>query len=196
MMVMEIRHPNSRPSTWVLRALVVGLTVLPLAACGDRSPTPVASDELMEMTSDMVGFGNQTILTTNGVKSGLIKADTAYFFDDSTVVHMRGVDMSIYTEMGAVRATVTSRAGEYEERTQRMHAVGDVVLVLPGENRRVESGELYYNPNDGRIWSDSLTTYHNERGEITRGSCFNSDLEFKNLTVCNIRGSATVGGGG
>ena len=194
-MAMVIRPSRSRRVSWALCALTVGLAVLPLAACGDGSPTPVASTELMEMTSDMIGFGNQTILTTNGVKTGLIKADTAYFFDDSTVVHMRGVDMAIYTEQGAVRATVTSRAGEYEERSQRMHAIGNVVLILPGENRRVESGELYYNPNDGRIWSDSLTTYYNERGETTRGSCFNSDLEFKNLTVCNIRGSAAVSGG-
>lgn len=169
--------------------------VLALAACGSDAATPVASEEQLSMTSDAVGYGTQTTLTSaEGIRSGLIKADTAYFFEDSATVHMRGVAMTIFTEQGAVRATVTAKGGEYMQRDQRMHALGDVVLVFPNDNRRVESGELYYNPSDGRIWSDSATTYHNERGETTRGSCFNSDLEFKNLTVCNIRGSAEIAG--
>jgi arabinose-5-phosphate isomerase len=168
------------------------LAVLALGACGERAATPVASEDIQGMTSDMVGFGTDTYLTTNGVRTGAIKADTAYFFEDSTVVHMRGVDMAIHTEQGAVRATVTARRGRYDERSQQMHAVGDVVLILPNENRRVESGELYYNPNDGRIWSDSATTYHQANGQITRGTCFNSDLSFTNIFVCNIRGAADV----
>lgn len=177
------------------RASACAAIALSSGACSSDAATPVASDDQMAMTSDAVGYGTQTTLTSaEGIRSGLIRADTAYFFEDSATVHMRGVAMTIYTETGAVRATVTARSGEYMQRDQRMHALGDVVLVFPNDDRRVESGELYYNPSDGRIWSDSATTYHNERGETTRGSCFNSDLEFKNLTVCNIRGSAEIAG--
>ena len=172
-----------------------GVLALGLAACGTEPATPLASTDQLQMTSDMVGIDTDTYLTTDGVKSGLIHADTAFFFEDSTVVHMRGVTMTMYTDQGAVRATVTSEAGRYEQRSQQMHATGNVVLVMPGEGRTVESGELNYNPNDGRIWSDSATTYRNG-DQTTRGTCFNSDLSFKNYTVCNIRGTADVGGAG
>ena len=144
------------------------------------------------MGSDMVGYETTTILTIDGVKSGVIDADTAYFFDDSTFVYMRGVNMAIHTDEGAVRATVTADQGHYEQLSQQMHAQGNVVLIMPGESRRVESEELYYNPENQQIWSDFSTVYRHE-GEVTRGTCFKSDLDFRNYEICNIRGSADVG---
>jgi LPS export ABC transporter protein LptC len=101
--------------------------------------------------------------------------------------------MEVYTDQGAVRATVTAARGRYDRISQGMHAEGNVVLIMPAEARRVESAELWYEPNEDRIWSDSAATYHHD-GQITRGTCFKSDLTFKNYTVCNIRGAADVGG--
>jgi LPS export ABC transporter protein LptC len=164
-------------------------------ACGDTLETPLASKELLEMRSDLVGYEVDTYVTKNGVRSAQIHADSAFSYEDSTIVHMMGVKMEIYTDQGAVRATVDAERGRYDPRTQGMHAEGNVVLVMPTEARRVESPELWYEPVDERIWSDSATTYRN-KGEVTRGSCFKSDLSFKNYTVCNIRGAADVGGAG
>ena len=173
------------------RILLLALAV-PVAACDDRPETPVANDGLLEIRADMVGYDTQTYLTTNGIRSGEINSDSAFYYADSSVVHMRGVEMKLYTDQGAVRATLTSERGRFDERTQGMHAQGDVVLVLPGEERRVESEELYYDPRDKRIWSDSASIYTHE-GRITRGTCIKSDLDFTNTTICNIRGSADVG---
>ena len=174
--------------------LIIWVLIAPLGAgCGDAPATPVASDDLLAMDSDMVGYETKTILTTDGVRSGVIDADTAYFFDDSTFVYMRGVNMVIHTDQGDVLATITADQGRYDQYSQQMHAQGNVVLIMPGENRRVESGELYYNPVNQQIWSESSTTYRYD-GEVTRGTCFKSDLEFRNYEVCNIRGSADVGG--
>ncbi len=101
--------------------------------------------------------------------------------------------MEVFTDQGVVRARVTARHARYDPRTQGMYATGDVVLVMATEVRRVESSELWYEPVDERIWSDSASTYHHD-GQVTRGTCFRSDLTFRNYTVCNIRGSASVGG--
>ena len=65
---------------------------------------------------------------------------------------------------------------------------------MPKEGRRVESAELYYEPANQRIWSDSASNYYHDNGQITRGTCFQSDLTFKNYRVCNIRGAADVSG--
>ena len=145
------------------------------------------------MGSDMVAYDMRSYINKNGIRSAQIFADTAFYFEDSTAVPLVGVRMEVYTEPGAVRATVTAERGRYDSASQGMHAQGNVVLVIPEGIRRVESPELYYEPMDERIWSDSATTYHKDR-QVTRGSCFKSNLSFTNFTVCNIRGSADVGG--
>ena len=167
---------------------------LVFGACGDEPPTEVAPEEMLDMVADMVSYEMTTYFTNaEGIRTGKIDADSAYFFQDSTVVHMQGVEMTVSTETGQVRATVTAEKGRYDERTQQMHAVGNVVLVMPNDDRRVESGELYYDPMTEKIWSDSASTYIN-RGQTTRGTCFQSNMDFTSYSVCNIRGSADFGG--
>jgi LPS export ABC transporter protein LptC len=185
-----------------LRSIVAGAgalrtgalsALLALAACEGEPPTPPAGDELLQMQADMVSYDMTTYFTNaQGIRTGKIDADTALFFQDSTVVHMQGVNMTVNEENGALRATVTSDHGRYDERTQQMHALGNVVLVMPDGNRRVESGELYYDPVTEKMWSDSAFTYSRE-GQVTRGTCFQSNLDFTTFTVCNIRGSADLG---
>jgi len=167
---------------------------LALGACGGEPPTTVAGDQLLEMTADLVSYDMDTYFTNaQGIRTGRIQADSAYFFQDSTVVHMQGVEMTVSTETGQVRATVTADRGRYDERTQRMHAMGNVVLVMPSDDRQVESGELYYDPVTEEIWSDSASTYHNQ-GRVTSGTCFKSNMDFTSFSVCNIRGSADIAG--
>jgi LPS export ABC transporter protein LptC len=179
----------SGPRFALAAAAFLGLSA---AGCDDPPATPLAPPEQLEMSSDMVGYETETYVTTNGIRSAQILADSAFGFQDSSAVHMHGVEMEIYTELGAVKATVTAERGRYDPRSQGMHAEGNVVLVMPTEGRRVESAELWYEPTDERIWSDSASTYHHD-GQITRGTCFKSDLTFKNYQVCNIRGAADVG---
>ena len=172
---------------------VAALAGVAATGCGDSPETPQAPQELQEMEADAITYGTDTYVTVNGVRSAQIHSDTARYFQDSSAVHMQGVAMEVYTDQGAVRATVTAERGRYDRVSQGMHAQGNVVLIMPAEGRRVESAELWYEPSDDRIWSDSATTYHNQ-GQITRGTCFKSDLTFKNYVVCNIRGAAEVGG--
>ena len=168
-------------------------TSLALGACGGEATTPQAPDELQDMAADLISYDMDTYFTNaEGIRTGRIQADTAFFFQDSTVVYMQGVEMTVSTEAGQVRATVTAERGRYDERTQQMHALGNVVLVMPNDNRQVESGELYYDPSTEKIWSDSASTYRNQ-GRVTQGTCFQSNLSFTQYSVCNIRGSADLG---
>jgi LPS export ABC transporter protein LptC len=184
----RLRSLGAAPAT----ALALATLFVP-GACGGEPPTELAPEDMQEMVADMISYEMDTYFTNpQGIKTGRIQADTAYFFQDSTVVHMQGVEMSVNTETGQLRATVTADKGRFDERTQQMHAIGNVVLVMPNENRRVESGELYYDPMSEKIWSDSASTYTNQ-GQVTRGSCFESDMNFTRYRVCNIRGSADLG---
>ena len=185
----ELRASSRSDFALVLAALALGA-----AACDDTPQAPQAPPEVLEMQADMIGYDTDTYVNVDGIRSAKILSDSAFYFNDSSAVHMHGVEMEIYTDEGAVRATVTAERARYDRNTQGMHALGNVVLVMPQDDRRVESPELWYEPNEERIWSDSASTYH-RNGQITRGTCFRSDMTFQNFTVCNIRGSADVGRG-
>jgi LPS export ABC transporter protein LptC len=190
-MTLSERQMRVVSQRWFALALAAQLGVA--AGCGDTPETPQAPQEFQDMEADAITYGTDTYVTMNGIRSAQIHSDTARYFQDSSAVHMQGVSMEVYTEVGAVRATVTAERGRYDRVSQGMHAQGNVVLIMPTEGRRVESAELWYEPTDERIWSDSATAYHHD-GQITRGTCFKSDLSFKNYNICNIRGAAEVGG--
>ncbi|NJD19106.1 MAG: LPS export ABC transporter periplasmic protein LptC, partial [Gemmatimonadetes bacterium] len=88
--------------------------------------------------------------------------------------------------------TVTADAGELDENTDRMVARGHVVLIVHADGRRLETAELSYDPDQDRIWSDSATVQTMADGSVTRGSAFESDLDFKNVVIRNIRGGGNI----
>lgn len=71
-----------------------------------------------------------------------------------------------------------------------MVARGDVVLRVHTDSSRIESAEIHYDPDAERIWSDSATVRTLADGTVTRGSAFESDIEFENVVVRDPRGSA------
>lgn len=189
------------PGRWQ-RAAVAALLAL-VAGTGGCEPAvdaPRADEGLVSITADAVLFDMEDYLTEDGVRSGVIRADTAYVYNDSSQIRMWGVEMTLFHDDGRERAHVTSERGILHQATERMEARGNVVLVMDGGVQRVESPELYYDPRANRIWSDSNSVLTRENGRVTRGTCFRSDLEFRDFTVCDIRGAAVrdegPGGGG
>lgn len=173
-------------------ALLVGLV-----ACDDGPSTPVAGEGFRGIDADQIVYGMENYLTTDGVRSGLVKADSAYVYDDSLENHLYGVDMELYNERGETRARLTSERAVMHQRSELMVARGNVVLVVHDQGVTVEGPELHYDPSSERIWSDSVTTFR-QNGQTLRGTCFRSDLQFTSRTVCEpvgaIRGNDPGGG--
>jgi len=174
--------------------LAVLLFSLFTAACGDQETTPTASPALLETGADMVILGLEHIITLKGVKQGELYADTAFFYRDSSIYHLRNPRLVLFTEGGVRRAEVTGARGRFHPNTREMLAMGDVVLVITEGNKRVESQELSYDPNGDRIWSDSVTTMV-EPGRVSEGLGFESDLNFRR-TVVGPGSIRNTGGGG
>jgi LPS export ABC transporter protein LptC len=179
------RGPHFGP--W--RALLTLLLLLPLwSACDAEREVTTVSEDYLDWDADGIVFGMTHRITQDGRLQGLVRADTAIQWNDSASWHLRGVDLTVLEESGAERATVTALRGILDTRTNRMTAHGDVVLVIPGQDRRVESEALNYDPQGDRIWSDSAFV-HRHRGQVTRGRAFTSDLEFRNFTILGRGGS-------
>ncbi len=158
------------------------------AACGRRGVEPAAVADQPEMLADQIIFDAKEWLTKDGVRKALLLADTALLYNDSsTVLHARGLHLTMYDERGTQSGDLTARRGVLDTREQSMTAVGNVVMVLDGGARRIETEELHYDPQGNRIWSDVATTY-THGGDVVHGSGFTSDLDFNNFRVRNPKG--------
>lgn len=160
--------------------------ILGIGACSEEGDTPMVAEDLVEIEADNVVYGMTQVLTREGVREAVLEADTAYFYQDSSAVHLRGVEMTLFQEDGRERAQVIADRGRLDSGSQGMVGRGNVVLTITGEERRIETDELHYSSAGDRIWSDTYTIME-EDGEVTCGSSFRSDLEFQNVYIENAR---------
>ena len=173
-------------------AALLACAALATSGCEEQVATTPLPEELLDVEADQVLFDIVTHVTLDGIREARIEADTAYLWQDSASVALRTVSLIMYDDTGEERARVTSRTGMLDEDTQRMIARGDAVLVM--EDRRIESAEIYYEPQRDRIWSDSATVMvMTEDNRIVEGSSFLSDANFENIFIQNQR---TRSGGG
>jgi LPS export ABC transporter protein LptC len=170
------------------RILLAVATIALVAACNQPMSTPIADQDLQSLDGPIV-FGMTMFISVAGVREGRVEADTAYVFEDSTVIHLRRMEIFFYDqETGAERATVTGTTGRWDQETNEMVARGDVVLLVHTDGSTIESQEISYDPNNDRIWSDSATVRTLADGSVTSGTSFESDMSFENIFIANPRG--------
>ena len=189
---MEFRRDSRRTGTRAALAAATVVALASLAACADEPSTPVAAGGLAELEADAVIYEMDNYVEADGVRSARILADSAYAFNDSSVVKLWSVDMNVYHEDGRDRAHVTAERGTLDNRTEKFVARGNVVVQMADSPERIETPELHYDPQGGKVWSDSTTVRVLPDGRTTRGSCFESTLTLENVEVCDIRGAAPV----
>jgi LPS export ABC transporter protein LptC len=172
-----------------MRAMILtALAALGAAACGGTTAPPFGDYDTLPADNVMIDV--EHAMTRNGVRQSVLKSDTTLAFNDSSTFHLRGVNLKMYTEEGAVRATLTSQTGELDQTTNRMVARGNVVLVVHGPNgRTIWSEELHYDPQQGRLWSNVRTRTRTDRGEELIGDGFTADDQFSNVSVTQPQGT-------
>ncbi len=159
--------------------------VVALAACGETAaPT---GEGYQDLPADQVLTGVHQTYTSNGVRSAVGVFDTVFRFTDSSMVHLRGVDLRMFNEIGEQTATVTSTGGALNDATNEMTATGTVVLIT-NDGRKIETEILHYDPNTRRMWSDVETKYTYE-GRVQIGDSFQADDEFSRINIQNPRGA-------
>ena len=160
--------------------------MLVLLGCETQAEPPVASGEVASMDADQVMFGVEYFVTGNGVVRGVLRSDTAFMYEDSALVRVRPVNLTLYGEQGDTAGVVTARSGLLNTRTQVMVANGDVVVQEVGGDR-IETDELHFDPNRDRVWSEVATTIHRDGTEL-RGSGFTSNTQLTDTRIETPRG--------
>jgi LPS export ABC transporter protein LptC len=164
---------------------IVLLAALMAAGCGEDGATPVADQDLMALADAGVLYGMRSYLHTEGTRSGVIVADSAFEVPDSSRTRLFGMQMTLYYEDGRDRARVTADSAVLNQRTEELIAWGDVVAQVLEQGSEIASPELHYNPSMQQIWSDSVTVITQGDGSVTSGTAFRSDLQFQNWELVN-----------
>lgn len=182
------RAPRTRARS-LAPALALALITI---ACDRQTAAPAADDAgFQALPADQVIVGFEQYLSENGLNKAIMRGDTAYIFEDSSVAKVKNVNLVLYDEAGKVNARLTSKAGRLNTYTQAMVATGDVVLITETDGRRIETEELHYDPTTHRVWSNVFTR-QTHRGGVLTGSGFEADDKFYNVRVTGARSS---GGG-
>ncbi len=161
--------------------------VVVLAGCSGGAQEPTAGEGYRALAADQVMEGVHHYFTADGVRRGELTADSAYMYDDSARADLRGVHLKMFDTQGRETATLTSRSGVVNNRTQAMVARGGVVLVTTEGNKRIETEELHYDPNTHRIWSTVASTLQQNGTRVT-GDGFTADDQMHNLQMTHPRG--------
>lgn len=164
--------------TWLAFALAA-------TAC-DTETGPVGAG-FQPLPSDVVLTDVTHNITSEGVRYARLVSDSVYQYQDSSTVALFGVDLTLYDARGDVSATVTSLTGDLNERTSEMVARGNVVVLRVDGTERIETEELYYNPQTHKIWSTVHTT-RTINGCTQEGDGVQTDDQFRSVTLENARG--------
>jgi len=173
------------------RSLALALALAFASGCDRQAAAPTADAGFKQLPADQVIVGFQQYVSERGLNKAIMKGDTAYIYEDSSLAKVRKVDLVLYDEAGKVSARLTSKAGRLNTFTQSMVATGNVVLITESDGRRIETEELHYDPTTHRVWSNVFTRQTHQGGVMT-GSGFEADDKFSNVRVTGAR---TSGGG-
>lgn len=168
--------------------LLVGL-LLVVTGCRDEEPAATAGPDLLAMKADQVVIGMEHLLTRDGLRRGLLKADTAWFLQDSSLVRLRPVDLTFFGGGGHEVSDLEAREGIYDMRSGDMEAIGGVVVRSRGEFQRLETERLKYHAAEDLLRTDTAFVLYRESSTI-RGQALVSDPALDSTQV--VRPSAIV----
>lgn len=171
------------------RPLLAAFLLLLGTGCGDERPPATAGPDLIGMEADQVVIGMEHMLTREGLRRALLRADTAWFLEDSTLVRLRPVEVSFFGGGGSEVSDLTAREGVYDMRTSDMRAIGRVVVRSRLEFQRLETERLSYDAKADLLRTDTTFVLYREGSRIT-GDALVSDPALDSTQVS--RPSAVV----
>ncbi len=136
-------------------------------------------------SADQVFFGLEHNLTLDGVLRANVRADTAYFYQETQRADLKGVEVIFYSPTGQETSRLTSREGSYDWRTGNMEARGDVVAVTP-DGRRLTTSILRYDRASNRIAGPAPFVFDAPDRHL-EGDGFTSDPDFRNVVTTRPR---------
>lgn len=174
---------------------LIPLVALLAGGCSEESTTPSATTEEFDLPADQVAWDISQNLTTDGIRTATLVADTALIYERERRMDLMGVNVVFYNEAGGEAGHLTSDKGDYNMETRAFVARGNVVLrtQTPAGDRLLETEELNYETQ-----VDSLYTTRpfkmTENGRVSSGTSFNTNSKFTTWRVTGVQTETPVEG--
>ena len=95
-------------------------------------------------TADQMLINMTHYVTNAGVQRARVRADTAYFFNQTQTAELRTVHVTFYEAQGNETSTMTSREGTFHWRTGDMEGRGNVVVIGKSDGRTLRTEVMRY----------------------------------------------------
>ena len=156
-----------------------------IAACttgGEDGPLT----ELEDVAADETVYVTSRNLTRDGVREGMLEADSIHIWQDSTHACVYGLTLLLYNAQGREKGRVNADAGRLSREGAELWAYGNAVLDVPAdemnEERRIEADELFFDLDSERIWTNVPVRMMRGGCRVT-GDGFETDLSFNDLRI-------------
>src|SRR5262245_66494283 len=113
----ENRDQGPRGKALSLSAFVALCAGFAILACQEEVVRPSVTLDAAD-TADQVLYGMQHYVTDQGIRRSLVEADTAYVYQNTQMVEMRGVKLTFYNLNGDIIYHVNSASRTYSSTSQ------------------------------------------------------------------------------
>jgi LPS export ABC transporter protein LptC len=151
-----------------------------VAGCQEESQKPLASDTLLGLEADQVLVGVEMNLTRAGVRNGILKADTAFSFQEEGLLQLRNLVITFYGSTGLEEGVLTGREGEYRFETGDVEVRGEVEVTEAAGAKRLVTEKLRYVAEADSLYGDTAFVLHRP-GLQMMGTSFVSDAQLENV---------------
>jgi len=160
-----------------LTVLVGTLLALAMGASG-CSRTPVAPAAVKKTRADSANqklFGLHAPMTHNGVTRGILRADSAFVYEDGMRLELRGVSATLEGPTGLQLGVMTSKNGVVTLSDSRVALLG-AVEITSTSGRQLQTSQVTLDLKNNRLLGDSAYTVRaSKSARPTAGAGFVSD---------------------
>jgi LPS export ABC transporter protein LptC len=172
------------------RVLLAAAGSIATMACQEEGARPTTIVAVSD-TADQVLQQFHHFITSDGVRTSEVQADTAFFFDASQTTLLRKMRVVFFDSAGSRQATVTAQRGQYLWQNGSMTAEGNVVMTT-ADGRVLKSEKLVFDETKQQICTDQPFDF-DDRSSHVQGQGFCSDKQFTNIRASKPTGTSKEG---
>lgn len=117
-----------------------------------------------------------------------IEAPKQYEFENGDKEFPKSIFIEFYEPDGSLSSTLAANKAFYIKETNLYHAVGDVEVIGYLEPQKLNSEELYWNPESEEIYTDKFVKIETE-DQISTGTGLTAKQDFSTYRILNPQGT-------
>lgn len=179
----ERQRLDARARCGALAGLAMGLAFIS-SGCSDEPAGTSPQPSIFDSGADQVMMGVEHYLTRDGVRRGVLHADTALTFEDASEMQLRHLEIQFFDESGDERGVLTAESGVYDLATGDMTVRGDVDLrgsLEPGPPSLLETDSLTYTAAADELRTGAPWTLTHPDGMVERGTGLVTDPALRQI---------------